>query len=186
VTAALIAIGVVMLLAAAVWSSYNGLVQARNRCDETWAQVDVQLTRRQDLIPNLVETVKSYAAHERGTLDAVVSARNSAVSSAQSGSLALQAAAEDLLTGALHGLLALAEAYPDLKANRNFEALQSELALTEDRVAFARQFFNDAVLQYNTRLRTVPRNLVAALLHFRTRELFAAEPGAAAPTVVRF
>ena len=183
---ALIAVGAVVLLAAVAWWAYNGLVQSRNRCDEAWAQVDVQLTRRHDLIPNLVETVKGYAAHERNTLDAVVAARSGAVSTSASGSPAQQAAAENLLTGALKQVFALAEAYPDLKANRNFQALQEELSATEDRVAFARQFFNDAVLHYNTRIQTVPRNLVAGPFHFTSREFFTADPAAATPIAVKF
>ena len=182
----LIVVGVVVLVGLVGWWAYNGLVQSRNRCDEAWAQVDVQLTRRHDLIPNLVDTVKGYAAHERGTLDAVVAARSGALSSADSGSPAQQAAAENLLTGALHHVFALAEAYPDLKANRNFQALQEELSTTEDRVAFARQFFNDAVLHYNTRLQTLPRSIVAGPLHFTARGFFDADPGAAAPIVVQF
>lgn len=183
--AALIPVGVVVLFAAAIWWLYSGLVQSRNLCDETWSEVDVQLTRRHRLIPNLVGTVKGYAAHERATLDAVVNARNRAVSSAQSGSPAQQAASENLLTAALKRLVALAEAYQELKANPNFEALRKDLAVTEDRVAFAGQFFNDAVLHYNTRLQTVPRNLIAAPLRFTEREFFVAEPGAAAPTVAQ-
>ena len=183
---ALIVAGVVVVVAAVLWWAYNGLVQSRNRCDEAWAQVDVQLTRRHDLIPNLVETVKGYAAHERGTLDAVVAARTGAVGTSVSGSPAQQAAAENVLTGALKQVFALAEAYPDLKANRNFQALQEELSATEDRVAFARQFFNDAVLHYNTRIQTLPRNLVAGPFHFTAREFFDADPAAAAPVVVQF
>ena len=184
--AALIAVGVVVVLAAAIWWAYSGLVQSRNRCDDTWSEVDVQLARRHGRISNLVGTVDSYAVRERGTLDAVVNARNTAVRSSQSGSPAQQAVSENLLTGALNRLFSLAEAYPELKANRHFEALKEEFAVTADRVAFAGQFFNDAVLHYNSRLRTVPRNLVAAPLRFTEREFFVADPGAAAPTVVQF
>ncbi|MEP7115927.1 MAG: LemA family protein [Ilumatobacteraceae bacterium] len=184
--AALIAVGVVVLLAAAGGWVCRGLVQSRNRCNATWSEVDVELARRHGVIPNLVVTVKGYAAHEREILDAVVNARNRAVSSAQSGSPALRAAAENLLTAALKRLFALAEAYPELKANRNFEALQEELAVTDDRAAFAGQFFNDAVMHYNIRLQTMPRNLIAVPLRFTEREFFVAEPGAPAPTVVQF
>ena len=166
--------------------SYNGLVRARNDCDNAWSQIDVQLKRRHDLVPNLVETVKGYAAHERRTFDAVIQARANAISASQSGSLQQQARAENVLTGALKSLFAVAEAYPELKASRNFSALQDELTSTEDRVANTRQSYNDSVLGYNTRIQTFPRKLVAAPLHFTAREFFATEPGAEAPESVQF
>jgi LemA protein len=184
--AVLLVVAVVVVLGGAAWWAYNGMVQSRNACDAGWAQVQVQLTRRHDLLPNLIETVKGYASHERLTLDAVVAARTTAIASADSGSPVRQAAAENMLTGALKGLFALAEAYPDLKANANFASLQTELAATEDRVAFARQFFNDAVLRYNTQIQTVPRNVLAGPLHFEAREFFDADPGATAPIAVQF
>ena len=138
-----IIVGVLVVLLVLVFIlSYNGLVRLRNRIDNAWSQIDVQLKRRYDLIPNLVETVKAYAAHERQTLEAVVQARNNAV---QAQSPAEQAQAENVLTGALRQLFAVAEAYPDLKANQNFLNLQEELTGTEGRIAYARQFYNDTV-----------------------------------------
>jgi LemA protein len=168
----LIVIGVVVLVGIAFVVAYNGLVRRRNAVDSAWAGIDVQLQRRHDLVPNLVETVKGYAAHERETLDAVVQARNAAV--AAQGPQA-QAQAENVLTGALRQLFALAEAYPDLKANQNFLALQEELTSTEDRVAYARQFYNDTVLSYNTKIQSIPSNMIAGMFNFTEREFFEAE-----------
>src|SRR4029079_12303553 len=158
---------------------YNGLVRLRNRIDSAWSQIGVQLERRHDLIPNLVETVKGYAAHERGTLEGVVQARNAAIQ-AKSAGPEEQAQAENVLTGALRQLFALAEAYPDLKANQNFLQLQEELTSTEDRIAYSRQFFNDSVLSYNNAIQTFPRNLLAGMFNFEKREFFDAEPEAGA------
>jgi LemA protein len=182
-----IVIGIVVVLAvlALAWA-FNGLVRARNQVDGAWSQIDVQLKRRHDLIPNLVETVKGYAAHESGTFQAVTQARGNAINAGQSGSPQQQAQAENVLTGALKSLFAVAEAYPDLKANQNFLALQEELTSTEDRVAYSRQFYNDRVLGYNTRIQTFPRTLIAGPLHFTIREFFEAEPGAEAPVSVQF
>ena len=143
-TVTLIIIGVIALLVIIGVVFYNRLVQQRNRVEAGWSQIDVQLKRRYDLIPNLVETVKGYAAHERQTLEAVVAARQQAVSA---NGVEDQAQAENMLTGALRQLFAVAEAYPDLKANQNFLALQEELTGTEGRIAYARQFYNDQVLQ---------------------------------------
>ena len=183
---AVIAIGVVVVaLLALVWM-FNGLVRARNHCDNAWSQISVQLKRRHDLIPNLVETVKGYATHERGTFEAVVQARGNAINAGQSGSPQQQAQAENVLTGALKSLFAVAESYPDLKANQNFLAFQEELTSTEDRVAYSRQFYNDSVLGYNTRIQTFPRTLIAGPFHFAAREFFEAEPGIEAPATVRF
>ena len=181
------AIGVVVVLAllTLAWM-YNALVRARNQCDSAWSQIDVQLKRRHDLIPNLVETVKGYAAHERGTFEAVTQARANAINVGQSGSPQQQAHAENVLTGALKSLLAVAEAYPDLKANQNFSALQEELTSTEDRVAYSRQFYNDRVLGYNTRIQTFPRTLLAGPMHFTIREFFEAETGTESPVGVQF
>lgn len=178
------AIAVLALLMLA-WM-FNGLVRARNQCDSAWSQIDVQLKRRHDLIPNLIETVKGYAAHERGTFETVTQARANAIDAGQSGSPQQRGQAENVLTGALKSLFAVAEAYPDLKANQNFSALQEELTSTEDRVAYSRQFYNERVLGYNTRIQTFPRTLIAGPMHFRIRELFQSEPGAAAPVSVRF
>ena len=180
----IVAIVVVLLLIFA--GSYNRLIRARNRIDSAFSQIDVQLKRRHDLIPNLVETVKGYAAHERGTLDSVTQARANAVSAGQGGSPQAQAQAENALTGALRSLFAVAEAYPDLKANQNFLNLQEELTSTEDRIAYARQFYNDQVLSYNNGIVTFPRNLIAGMFNFQKREYFDAAPEDEAPVHVQF
>ncbi|MDZ4824971.1 MAG: LemA family protein [Actinomycetota bacterium] len=164
---------VVIVLAVIVFVvMYNGLVKLRNRIDNAWSQIDVQLQRRHDLIPNLVETVKGYASHERETLENVVQARNQAV---QAQGPAAQAQAENVLTGALRQLFALSEAYPDLKANTNFLQLQEELTSTEDRVAYSRQFYNDTVLKYNNKIQTIPSNVIAGMFNFSEREYFEGE-----------
>src|SRR6266446_2944489 len=144
---------VVLVLGVLGWiaGSYNGLVRLRNQLENAWAQIDVQLKRRYDLIPNLVETVKGYAKHESGTLERVIQARNMAMAAKTVGE---RAEAENVLTGTLKSLFAVAEAYPDLKANQNFMSLQEELTSTENRVAYARQFYNDSVLSYNNKLQT--------------------------------
>ncbi len=165
---------------------YNGLVSARNRVDNGWAQIDVQLKRRHDLIPNLVETVKGYAAHEKSTLDAVINARSAAMAGQASGSVAQAAQTENILTGALKSLFALSEAYPDLKANQNFLALQEELTSTEDRIAYARQFYNDEVRRFNTKIQTVPTNFVASMGKFTEREYFEIDEGEKGPVDVKF
>jgi LemA protein len=149
--------------------TYNGLVSMRNRIENAWAQIDVQLKRRYDLIPNLIETVKGYAAHERDTLENVVRARNMAMSAQGPQD---QAAAENMITGALKSVFALQEAYPDLKANQNFLNLQEELTGTEGRIAYARQFYNDSVFSYNTKIQSVPSNLIANQFSFDEREYF--------------
>lgn len=173
---------VVAVLVLAVILVYNGLVRSRNQIENSWAQIDVQLKRRLDLIPNLVETVKGYASHERETLEAVINARNAAISAPDTP--AAQAQADNLMTGALRQLFALGEAYPDLKANQNFLALQEELNATENRVAYARQFYNDSVLSYNNRLQVFPTVIIARMFGFTRREYFEAEEGArSAPTV---
>ena len=177
---------VVLVVILGLVLSFNGLVRARNSCDNAWAQIEVQLKRRHDLIPNLVETVKGYAAHEKSTFQMVTEARANAINAGQSGSRAEQAQAENVLTGALKSLFAVAEAYPELKANQNFLALQSELSSTEDRVASSRQTYNESVLGYNTRIQTFPRNLVAGTFHFTAREFFEAEPEATAAVKVQF
>ncbi len=162
--------------------SYNGLIRGRNQIENAWAQVDVQLKRRLDLIPNLVETVKGYAAHEKSTLDAVITARNAAV--AAPSNPGQQAAADGLLTGTLRQLFAVSEAYPDLKANTNFLALQEELSATEGKVSYARQFYNDSVLGYNSKLEQFPTMFLARTFNFDRREYFEADESArTAPTV---
>jgi LemA protein len=176
----IIALVLVAILAVVL---YNRLVQLRNRVDNAWAQVDVQLKRRYDLIPNVVETVKGYAAHERDTLEAVVTARNAA--QAAEGP-AQQAEAENVLTGALRRLFALAESYPELRAAPNFAELQTQLAETENRIAVARQIYNDSVLSYNNAVQTVPTNLVAGVAGFRTRPFFEAGEEADTPPTVDF
>ncbi|WKZ56443.1 MAG: LemA family protein [Bdellovibrionota bacterium] len=151
---------------------YNGLVSKRIQSENAWSQISVQLKRRHDLIPNLVETVKGYVTHERETLERVIQARNSAVTATNQGDVRELGAAEAGLTGALHRLFALAEAYPDLKANQNFSQLHEELTSTENRIAFARQHYNDAVASYNTALQQVPGNLIAGVCGFKAKEFF--------------
>src|SRR3954451_8068296 len=155
---------------------YNGLVRLRNRIDSAWSQIEVQLERRHDLIPNLIETVKGYAAHEKSTLEGVVQARNAAIQAKAAGP-EQQAQAENVLTGALRQLFAVAEAYPDLKANQNFLNLQEELTSTEDRISYARQYYNDSVQNYNTKIQTFPRNLLAGMFNFAPRQFFQTQEG---------
>jgi LemA protein len=176
---------VLVLIIGWALATYNRLVRQRNQVDASWAQIDVQLKRRYDLIPNLVETVKGYAAHERGTLDAVVQARNSAVAAAGQGAGA-RAEAENALTQTLGRLFALAEAYPNLKANENFMSLQGELSGTEDKIAYARQFYNSAVQTYNTSTQSIPTNFIAGIGGFRARDLFQAVGDERGPVQVRF
>jgi LemA protein len=183
---AVIVIVVIVVLAILFFIyAFNGAVRLRNRVESAWSQISVQLQRRHDLIPNLVETVKGYAAHERQTLEAVTSARTNAVQAQQAGP-AQQAQAENVLTGALRQLFALSERYPDLKANQNFLALQEELTSTEDRIAYARQFYNDSVQSYNTKIQTFPTVLIAGMFSFQKREFFEAEQGTAEVPTVQF
>lgn len=171
--------GIILVLVVIVAGIYNGLVTGRNRYKNAYSQIDVQLKRRYDLIPNLVETAKGYMKHERETLEAVITARNSAVSANQHASgnpgdptaMKALAGAEAALTGTLGRLFALAESYPDLKANENMIQLQEELTSTENRVAFSRQAFNDAVTDFNTRCEKFPTNLIAGSFGFRLAEL---------------
>jgi LemA protein len=165
----LIILGVIAVLAIWIVSIYNGLVAMRQRVSQAFSDVDVQLKQRHDLVPNLVETVKGYAAHERGTLDEVVRARNAAIAAQGP---AAQAAAENMLSGALRQMFALAEAYPNLKANNNFQQLQSELTDLENKIAAARRFFNNAVQEYNTGIQQFPAGLFAASFGFTGREFF--------------
>jgi LemA protein len=165
-------------LAIALWLmvTYNGLVRFRNRVRNAWAQIDVQLKRRHDLIPNLVETVKGYAGHEKETLESVIQARNQA---AQASGPAQQGAAEGMLSQALGRLMVVVEQYPDLKANTNFLSLQEELTSTENKIGFARQFYNDEVMKYNTNIQSVPTNIVAGMFRFGQEEFFELEDQAA-------
>jgi LemA protein len=164
-----IVLGVIVVLVAWVIMIYNQLVAMRQRVGQAFADVDVQLKQRHDLIPNLVETVKGYAAHERGTLEEVVKARNAAMTAQGP---AQQAAAENMLSGALRQLFALSEAYPDLKANQNFQQLQAELSDVENKIAASRRFFNNAVQEYNTGIQQFPAALFAAALGFSQRTFF--------------
>ena len=163
----IIVLAVIALVAIFFVIQYNRLIRLNITVDEAWSQIEVQLKRRADLIPNLVETVKGYAQHEQSTFDAVVAARAKATTAS---SVADTAAADGLLTQALRGLLAVAEAYPDLKASTNFAALQDELATTENKVAFSRQFYNDTVRQLNTAIKTVPTNFFAGFAKVSERE----------------
>lgn len=168
----LIILGVIVLLAIFVVAQYNRLIRLNISVDEAFAQIEVQLTRRLDLIPNLVETVKGYAAHEQSTFDAVVSARAKATSAT---SVADVAAADGMLTQALRGLLAVAEAYPDLKASANFLSLQEELSTTENKVAFSRQFYNDSVRALNEAVATIPTSFFTGLAKVSARDFYEVE-----------
>ncbi|GAA1257391.1 LemA family protein [Kitasatospora nipponensis] len=180
------AAGAVLLAALAWWivSTINRLVRLRNQTQASWAQIDVQLKRRHDLIPNLVETTKAYAEHERDTLDAVTLARGNAAT--QSLTTADRAQAEGVLSQSLGKLLALAESYPNLKADQRFARLQSELTSAEDKIAYARQFYNSAVQSYNTAQETFPGNVVAGLGAHGRREYFEADAAVQDPIEVRF
>ena len=164
-----IVLGVIVVIVLWAITVYNGLVAMRQRVGQAFADIDVQLKQRHDLIPNLVETVKGYAAHERGTLEAVTRARNTAMAAQGP---AQQAAAENMLSGALRQLFALSEAYPDLKANANFQQLQAELTDIENKLAAARRFFNNAVQEYNTGIQQFPAALFAGMFGFGPREFF--------------
>ena len=179
----LVIVGVVVVVAIII-GAYNGLIRRRNQIENAWSQIDVQLKRRLDLIPNLVETVKGYAAHERETLEAVINARNAAIQAPDTP--AGQAGANNMLEGALGKLFALGEAYPALKANQNFLQLQEELTATEGRVAYSRQFYNDSVLDYNNKLEQFPTVLFAKAMKFERREYFQAEEAARTSPSVEF
>jgi LemA protein len=176
---------IVILLAVFLISVYNNLVQLRQRVQNSWAQVDVQLKRRYDLIPNLVGAVKGYAQHEKATLEGVTQARNMAMNA---GNIQEQMQAENMLTGALRSLFAVAEAYPELKANTNFMQLQAELTDTESKIAFSRQFYNDTVQKFNTKIELFPTNLVAGMLGFAMVDYFnlQGEPDARQAVKVEF
>ena len=163
---------------------YNSLISLRNRADNAWAQVDVQLRRRYDLIPNLVETVKGYAKHEREVFQNVTEARAKAI---DAGTVKEQEQAENMLTGALKSLFAVVENYPDLKANQNFLMLQEELAGTEGKIAYARQFYNDSVMKFNMKQQVFPSNIIANMFNFKEKEYFEIEePAAREPVKVEF
>jgi LemA protein len=166
-----IIIGIVVILLIFFIATYNGLIRLRNQVRNAWAQIDVQLKRRYDLIPNLIETVKGYMKYERATLEAVTKARNLAQSLA-SGDVGARSKAEGELSSALARLLAVAERYPDLKANQNFLALQEELTSTENKISFSRQYYNDSVLNLNNKAQMFPSNIVASMTGFKLGEFF--------------
>ena len=180
----LVVVLVIVLLALFVGVTYNSLIRRRNEVDNAWSQIDVQLKRRLDLIPNLVETVKGYAAHEKTALEAVIAARNTGM--AASSDPHAQASADNAMTGALRQLFALSEGYPDLKANQGFVSLQEELANTESRIAYARQFYGDAVSTFNTAIQKFPNVVFAGMLGFSEREFFEAEDAARVVPEVKF
>ena len=165
----IVIVGILLLFVCYVISIYNKLVNARNKVDNQFSQIDIQLKRRADLIPNLVETVKGYAKHEKGTLTEVIEARNKAVSA---GSVNEKIEANNELTGALNKLLAVAEAYPDLKANENFKDLQNNLKETEDKITYARQFYNDSAMSFNNIVQMFPSNIVASMFGFKKFDYF--------------
>lgn len=180
----LIFIGIVALVVLWILVAYNALIRMRNRVDESWSDIDVQLKRRYDLIPNLVSTVKGYAAHESQTLEKVTAARTQAMNATTPHD---KAQAENFLSDTLKSLFAVSESYPDLKANQNFLELQRELSDTENKIQAARRFYNGNVRDYNTKVQTVPTNIIAGAFHFATREFFElAEEAAKEPVKVSF
>lgn len=182
-TAVIVVIVILVVLGVALAAIYNGLVGRRNQVDNAWSQIDVQLKRRHDLIPNLVEAVKDYMSYEQETLTKVTEARTAAINAGAAGPQA-QAKAENMLTDSLKSLFAVVERYPDLKANQNVMSLQEELTATENKIAFARQFYNDSVLTYNNKTQMFPSNIIAGMFNFTQRQFFAV-PGeeTAVPTV---
>jgi LemA protein len=181
--AIIIIIVIVVVLVAVAIAGFNNLVRLKNRVDAAWSQIDVQLKRRYDLIPNLVETVKGYAAHEKETFEKVTAARSNAMA-AQGPQQ--QAGAENALSGTLKSLFAVAEQYPDLKANQNFLNLQEELTSTEDRIAYARQYYNDSVQKLNSKIQSFPAMLYAGIAHATPREYFEADDESRGPVSVQF
>lgn len=167
-----IVVGIIGLIAAYVWSLYNGLVTESTQIDEAWGQIDIQLKRRTDLIPNLVETVKGYAKHEKSVFTDVTKARTAVMDATTP---AATAKADDMLTGALKSLFAVAESYPQLKANDGFIQLQKELSDTEDKVAYARQFYNTQLMEYNLKVKVFPNNMLVGMFGFKEKEFFKTE-----------
>lgn len=181
-------IGLILIIILAVvvlWiiAVYNGLIRLKNRVDEAWSDIDVQLKRRYDLIPNLVNVVKGYATHEKEVFEKVTEARSRAMGA---GNAAGKAEAENMLSGALKSLFAIAEAYPDLKANQNFLELQRELSDTENKIQAARRFYNGNVMEFNTKIELFPNNIVAGILHFSKREFFETSEEQKNPVEVKF
>ncbi|MDO8885692.1 LemA family protein [Candidatus Oleimmundimicrobium sp.] len=172
-----------VVIVLSVIATYNRLITLRNRIDNAWAQISVQLKRRYDLIPNLVETVKGYAAHEKEVFEKVTKARTQAI---QAGNIKEQASAENMLTQTLKSLFAVAEAYPELKANQNFMMLQEELAGTESKIAYARQFYNDTVMRFHTLIQSFPSNVVASIFGFKERDYFEIEETSRESVEVKF
>jgi LemA protein len=173
-----IILAVLVLLIIVIISMYNGLIRLKNRVDEAWSDIDVQLKRRYDLIPNLIETVKGYASHERETLEKVVQARNSAMSLQNSPDVEKKLEAENALSSTLKSIFALSESYPDLKANENFLELQRELSDTENKIQASRRFYNGNVRDFNTKLQVFPTNIIAKQLGFSSRSFFEIEDAA--------
>ena len=184
--AVIVVIVVVVVVLFFLWVSFNGLVKKRNRTQEAWSQIDVELKRRHDLIPNLVSTVQGYASHEKGTFEAVTAARAGAVSAGTTGDPAKIGAAENVLTGALRQLLAVVENYPQLKAVESFLQLQETLTATEDKLEYARRYYNTSARDYNIALQTFPRNLIAGTFHFTAVAFFGADEADRAVPVVNF
>jgi LemA protein len=182
-TGLIVALSIIGLLLIWAIATYNRLIVLRNRIENGWSQIDVQLRRRYDLIPNLVETVKGYAAHEKGVFEEVTKAR-AAMSNAQG--VEEQGQAQNMITGALKSLFAVAEAYPELKANENFMMLQEELSGTESKIAYARQFYNDTVMSFNALLQSFPANIIAGMFGFQTHQYFPMEDVAREPIKVQF
>ena len=179
----LILLAVVVVIAAGIVAIYNGLIRLRNRVDEAWSDISVQLKRRYDLIPNLVSTVKGYAAHEKEVFEKVTDARTRAMGAGTAGD---KAQAENMLSGALKSLFAVAENYPDLKANQNFLELQRELTDTEDKIQAARRFYNGNVRDFNTKIEVFPNNIFAGIFNFTKREFFGIDEGEKEPVKVEF
>ena len=169
----LVFLGIIAVCGIFIVSLYNSLVRARNEVKNAWSSIDVQLKRRHDLIPNVIEAVKGYAAHERQTLDAVIKARQEAAASM--GNIEERAKAENALTQTLRSLFALAEAYPNLKANENFIALQGELAATENKISFARQYYNDSAMRYKNKVEMFPGNMIAGMFNYHIEHFFQLE-----------
>jgi LemA protein len=170
----IIVIAVLVLILLGAWAAFNGLIKRRNRTKEAWSQIDVELKRRHDLVPNLVSTVRGYAAHEQGTFEAVTVARSNAVSAGASGDPGQVATAENALSEALRSLFAVAENYPQLRAVESFLQLQETLTSTEDKIEYARRYYNTSARDYNIGLQTFPRNIIATLFHFDSVEFFEA------------
>src|SRR5260221_5620621 len=182
----IIVIVVVVLLGLGLWAAFNGLVRRRNRTQEAWSQIDVELKRRHDLVPNLVSTVQGYAAHERGTFEAVTQARANAVTAGATGDPAKIGPAENVLSGALRSLFAVAENYPQLRAVESFLQLQETLTATEDKIEYARRYYNTSARDYNIALQTFPRNLIAGMFHFTAVAFYAADEADRAVPQVSF